>query len=102
MRSSAAGAPSRCASRDEVEVEVLGEPLEIALVEELDLDLGVALAQLPQLPVLARHERLLHHGELDVEVLLRQVEFGANASVTRPASSVSSTNVRGSYIHGTP
>src|SRR5207249_8533382 len=31
-------------------------------------------AQFPQLAVLARHERLLHHGDLEIEILLREVE----------------------------
>src|SRR5205085_11593072 len=60
----------------EVEVEMLGEALEIAPVEELDLDAGVPLAELAQLPVLSGDERLLHGGDLDVEVLLGEVEVG--------------------------
>src|ERR1043166_7363033 len=63
-------------SAGEVEVEMLGEALEVAPVEELDLDIGVALAQLAQLAVLAGHERLLHGGDLDVEVLVGEEEVG--------------------------
>src|SRR5207248_3707334 len=54
--------------------EALGQPLDVALVEELDLDAGVALAELAQLAVLARHEPLLHHCDLEEQILLRQVE----------------------------
>src|SRR5579871_3500385 len=63
-------------SAREVEMEMLCKALQVAPVEELDLHLGVPLAQLPQLAVLARDERLLHHGDLDVEVLIREVEVG--------------------------
>src|SRR5581483_1237411 len=54
----------------------LCEALEVALVEELDLHVGIALAELAELAVLPRHERLLHDGHLEVEVLLRQEEVG--------------------------
>src|SRR4051794_41894128 len=57
-------------------MEMLGEALQVAPVEELDPDLGVLLAQLAQLPVLAGDERLLHGGDLDVEGLLREEEVG--------------------------
>src|SRR5215471_5101099 len=73
MRSSPGWWPD---SADEVEVEMLGEALEVAPVEELDLDVGVALAELPQLSVLPGHERLLHGRDLDVQVLLGEVEVG--------------------------
>src|SRR5262249_50232589 len=63
-------------SAGEVEVEMLGEALEVAPVEELDPDVGVPLAQLAQLPVLASDERLLHGGDLDVEVLVGKIEVG--------------------------
>src|SRR5213079_2999527 len=63
-------------SAGEVEVEMLGEALEVAPVEELDPDVGVPLTQLAQLPVLAGDERLLHGGDLDVEVLLGKIEVG--------------------------
>ena len=55
-------------------MEVLGEPLEVALVEELDLDVRVPLAQLAKLAVLPGDERLLHQGDLDVQILLGEVE----------------------------
>src|SRR4051812_19206110 len=57
-------------------MKVLGEPFEIPLVEELDPDVGVALAQLPDLSVLPRDERLLHLRDLDIEILLGEVEVG--------------------------
>ena len=57
-------------------MEMLGEALQVAPVEELDLDVRVSLAQLAQLPVLAGHERLFHGGDLDVEVLIGEVEVG--------------------------
>jgi hypothetical protein len=37
-------------------VEVLGEALEVAPVEELDFDAGVPLTELSHLPVLPRDE----------------------------------------------
>src|SRR5262245_21516608 len=55
---------------------MLGEALEVAPVEERDPDVGIPLAQLAQLPVLAGDERLLHGGYLDVEVLLGEIEVG--------------------------
>ena len=43
---------------------MLGEALEIAPVEELDLDVGIALTEFSQLPVLAGDEGiLLQQGE---------------------------------------
>ena len=60
----------------EVESVSLGEAFDVALVEELHADARIALAHLPQLPVLAGDERLLHHRHLDVEILLREVEVG--------------------------
>src|SRR5689334_15777683 len=58
----------------ELESKSLGQALDVAPVEELDPNLRVTLAELAELPVLARDERLLHHGHLDIEVLLREVE----------------------------
>src|SRR6201987_6323355 len=63
IRSSAGRGP---VSAGEVEVEMLGEALQVTPVEELDLDVRILLAQLAELPVLAGHERLLHGGDLDV------------------------------------
>src|SRR4029453_18512363 len=60
--------------RRELEPVSLRQALDVALVEQLDADVRVALAELAQLAVLARDERLLHDGDLDVQVLLRQVE----------------------------
>src|SRR4051812_1299595 len=57
-------------------MEMLGEALQVAPVEELDLDVRVSLAQLAQLAVLAGDERLLHGGDLDVKGLLGKVEVG--------------------------
>src|SRR4029079_16968073 len=48
--------------------------LDVALVEELDIHIGIPFFQLAQLAVLARDERLLHHRDLEIEVLLGQVE----------------------------
>ena len=75
------GTPRRCgrapgAVRTPAQAVVPGEPLEVALVEQLDLDLGIELAKLAQLAVLAGDERLLHHRHLEVEILLRKVEVG--------------------------
>src|SRR5207244_6865100 len=68
--------PSVGCSRCEVESEARRKPFEVALVEQLRVDLGIAGPQLPQLPVLAGDERLLHHGDFEVEVLIGQVEVG--------------------------
>src|SRR5919108_2987612 len=56
--------------------ESLGEALDVAPVEELDADVRVPLTKFAQLAVLSRHEGLLHHCHLDVEVLLREIEVG--------------------------
>src|SRR5207253_3378390 len=60
----------------EFESVSLGQTLDVALVEELDPDAGVPLLELAHLPVLLRYERLLHHGDLDVEILVGEVEVG--------------------------
>src|SRR4051794_14830514 len=52
------------------------KPLEVALVEELDANVRIELPQLAELAVLSRHERLLHDGHLEVQILLRKVEVG--------------------------
>src|SRR5439155_44247 len=57
-------------------MEVLSQPFQVPLVEELHLHVRIPRAQLAQLPVLARHERLLHDGQLDVEILVGKVEIG--------------------------
>src|SRR5690242_5560442 len=57
-------------------MEVLSQPFQIPLVEELHLDVRISRAELPQLAVLAGDERLFHDGQLDVEVLVREVEVG--------------------------
>src|SRR5262249_10957497 len=58
----------------EVESVSLGQALDVALVEELDVHVRVLLAQLAELAVLPRHERLLHHCHLEEQVLLGQEE----------------------------
>src|SRR5471032_273809 len=75
--------PRRCARRvgavcsGRLRQPVTGcEPCEVALVEELDLHIRVELSQLAELPVLAGDERLLHHGHLQVQVLVPEVEVG--------------------------
>ncbi len=50
------------------------EALEVAPGEELDLDIGVPLAELADLSVLAGDEGLLHHRHLEICVLLREIE----------------------------
>ena len=45
---------------------------------------GYRSPELPQLPVLPRDERLLHHGDLDVEILIREVEVGPERLDHRP------------------
>src|SRR6185437_7429529 len=65
-------------------MEMLGEALQVAPVEELYLDVRVPLAQLAQLAVLAGYERLLHGGDLDVEVLLGEIEVGRERLLHAP------------------
>jgi len=54
----------------------LREPLDVPPVEELDANVRVEPVDLAELSILACHERLLHDGDLDEEVLLREVEVG--------------------------
>src|SRR6478735_3455229 len=56
---------------------VLHEQLQVVtLVEHLDLDLGVQLDEAARLAVLLRHQLLVERGDLDVEVVRREVEVG--------------------------
>src|SRR5580700_6174655 len=48
----------------------------ILLVEDLNVERGIQLTQQPHLAVLSGHQRLLHGGQLDIKVELRQVEIG--------------------------
>src|SRR5450759_37197 len=68
--------PLEGASGSQIEAETLGQALDVAPVEELDADSRVKRSQLAQLAVLARHERLLHDRDLQVEILLGKVEVG--------------------------
>src|SRR5450830_745671 len=67
---------SKGASGGQIEAVALGQSLNVAPVEELDADSRIELSQLAQLAVLARHERLLHDRDLQVEILLGKVEVG--------------------------
>jgi hypothetical protein len=60
----------------EAQSVALREALDIATIEELDPDVRIQPAQLPQLPILSSHERLFHHRHLDEEILLREIEVG--------------------------
>ncbi len=62
----------------------LGQTFDVALVEELDADFRVQLPQSPELAVLPGHEGLLHHRDLDVEILLGKEEV--RGECTRDAS----------------
>src|SRR5918996_5906624 len=69
------GAVDRDDIGQEVETAVLQhQGAEITCVEELDPQLRVELAQVPQLAVLLSDQRLLQRRQLDVEVDLGQVE----------------------------
>jgi len=69
------GSDSAGTSRFALE-SVLGNQMQIvALVEDLDLDTGIQLAELPDLSVLSGHQLLVHRGYLDVSVLIRKVEI---------------------------
>jgi len=52
------------------------KPLEVTFVEQLDPHVRVELPHLAQLAVLAGHERLLHHGHFQVQILVGEVEVG--------------------------
>jgi hypothetical protein len=57
---------------------VLDQQVEVvALVEDLDVDLGMELSQTPYLAVLLGHQLLVERGDLDVQVVGRQIEVGA-------------------------
>ena len=62
--------------RGEAQPVTLRKALDVAPVEELHADVWVEPLDLPELPVLPGHERLLHHRHLDEEVLLGEVEVG--------------------------
>ena len=47
---------------------------EVALVEDLAVDVRVLLAQLTHLAILLRDELLVHRGDLDVQLLVRKEE----------------------------
>src|SRR5215471_10989724 len=64
----------RTTLRGQAQAVPLREPLDVPSVKELDSNVRVEAAQLPDLPVLACHERLLHDGDLDEQVLLGKVE----------------------------
>src|SRR5204863_942318 len=56
----------------------------VAVVEQLDLDVRVQLAQAAQLAVLLRDQALFERRQLDVEIQFRQVEVGRE-SLHHPA-----------------
>ncbi len=60
--------------RSQAQSIALRESLDVASIEELHSNLGVEAAELAKLAVLAGDERLLHHRDLDEEVLLGEVE----------------------------
>ena len=56
-------------------VAVLRQQLvDIALVEETDVDLGIQLLQPSELAVLLRDQALAHRGQLEVQVEIREIE----------------------------
>ena len=62
--------------RGQTQAIALRETLDVSTVEELDPDVGIQPLNLAELLVLACDQRLLHHGHLDEEVLLGEVEVG--------------------------
>jgi len=52
----------------------------VPTVEDLQLNVGIELAHLPNLPVLGSYQALFHGGQFHVEPELRQVEIGREAS----------------------
>src|SRR5829696_2710260 len=71
--------PRRCvrparALGGQIQPVSLCQSLDVSTIEELHVHLGIPLTKLPQLAVLSCDERLLHHGQLDVEVLFGEVE----------------------------
>src|SRR5660398_194451 len=57
---------------------------EVFAVEYLDVDLRILLLELPHLPVLLRHQGLLHLGDLYVQIELREVEIGGKSRFDIP------------------
>ena len=69
-RSPHAQVPTPAGARPYFKIKIL----QVLLVKHLDVDVRIDLAQQPDLAVLLGHQRLLHGGQLDVQVELRQVE----------------------------
>ena len=94
--------PTRAELRRRLEA-VLHEEVEVvALVQHLHAHLGMQLAEPTGLAVLLGDELLVERRDLDVEVVGREVEVGAERLSGTPSRSRSSVNVRGSYFHSMP
>ena len=59
-----------------VEAVLLQEREVVALIEDLDLGVGIELAETADLAILLRHELLVHRRDFDVRLELREVEVG--------------------------
>ena len=60
--------------RQRPKAELGEQAVKVLPVQQLDADLRVAQAQLPQLAVLLRNQRLLHRGELEIEVEVWEIK----------------------------
>src|SRR6476661_4625611 len=85
----ASAAALRPRSRSLAELILLGKGLDVAPVEQLDPYVRAQLPQPAQLAVLLGHERLLHGGDLEVEILLGQVDVeGEGMRLVFPGNAV--------------
>jgi hypothetical protein len=60
-----------------IEIVPFQNRVKVALIDNEERDLGIELAEVTDLAILLRHQSLSEHGELDEEVLLGQIEVGA-------------------------
>ena len=60
------------------ESELGQQPVEVPSVEQLDVYLGIHLAEPPDLAVLLSDQRLLHRGQLKIEIEIGQVKVGGH------------------------
>src|SRR5262245_1139849 len=66
--------PRADSARDVLEAVLVHQGQVVALIEDLAVDAGVQLAKPAHLPVLLRDQSLVQRGDLDVQVVLREVE----------------------------
>jgi len=60
--------------------------MEVTLIEDLAANVRIQLSQPPDLAVLLRDEFLVHRGDLDEEIVVRQIEVGTELPDWCPGS----------------